>query len=179
MGHAQQDQENGRKGADLGVCGEDANQKRGHGHHHHRELERLFPAEAVTDVAEEDSPGRSRQKGGGENAERSQKRIQGVVRGEKILAYHRGQKAEHREIIPFEDVADDAPEHVRDRGSGPASSLALLRPGDPRLAKEDETHHQMREALAGCGVAPVLRSFFGMWAINGHTNHILLTNTRI
>ena len=64
--HAQQHQQDGGKGPEVGVAGQHADQEGRDGHRQHRDRQRRPPADSVADVTEDHPPDRAHQEAGGD-----------------------------------------------------------------------------------------------------------------
>jgi hypothetical protein len=104
----QQRQQDRRQDADLLVGGQQAHHRGRDRHQHDRKHQRPAPTEAVADLPEDDAAKRSRQKADSKDRVAVDQPGQRIGVWKEVRRDHRCQHAEQREVIPFEDIADDA-----------------------------------------------------------------------
>jgi hypothetical protein len=94
------------------VRGQEPEQRGGKRHHRDRELERALATQPVPDAAEDDPAEWPHQVAGGKNAEGVQQGRDVVVRRKELPPDDGREIAEDGEVIPFEDIADEAADRL-------------------------------------------------------------------
>src|SRR4029079_713276 len=106
---AQQEQNDRGRDADLLITGQKSDQHRGDTHDHQRQDEHAFAADAVTEVTENESADRTRDKADREGGVGKQDRNQRILhREEQLVEHDAGYGAVQKEVVPFDGRTDHA-----------------------------------------------------------------------
>jgi hypothetical protein len=103
---AQQEQQDGGTGAQLGMARQHGDAQGGAAHHHHRQDQGGLAADAIAEMTEQHAAQRPREVSRGHRPVGRQQRGDGIVGGEEHLADDWRQEGVDGEVVPFEDVAD-------------------------------------------------------------------------
>jgi hypothetical protein len=128
LNQAEEHQQHRGGHADLGVRGQQPEQRGGQRHHRDRELERSLAAQPVTDAAEDDPAERSHHVAGGKDAEGVQQGRDVVIRRKELPPDDGREIAEDGEVVPFEDIADDASDRLPIERAGRRARPSIRRP---------------------------------------------------
>ena len=118
---AEQHQHRGHD-ADLVIGGQQADGEGGDRHGHHGPEQRMGPADAIADIAEEDGTQGAHEEADGESPEGRHQGERGIVRRKIELADGAGEIAVNGEVVPLHHIAGDAGRD--DAAMGPPRVLA-------------------------------------------------------
>ena len=110
----QQQQQQGCEYADLRGGGQQPHQSGGTAHQEHRQRERLLPADAITDMAEDEAADGPDDEADGEGGERQQRSHQRALIGEEgVVEDQAGRGRVQEEVVPLDGGADEAGQQCR------------------------------------------------------------------
>jgi hypothetical protein len=108
---AQQQQDHRCQHADRVVAGDQTDGQRRGRHHQDHDRQHPLTADPVTERAEEESTERTHEERGSEDRESAQQRGRLVAGGKEFVGDVGGEEAVHREVEPFDGVADRGAAH--------------------------------------------------------------------